>query len=232
LTNVQRGIVLVAGGLVALLAGGCGGNSSAPKGDAPALLRRAKSVVDAAPSAHFTLTSQGVSGQSTDIVSGSGDLVRPDQLKGSFTVSIRGLQADVRVVSTGGVFEALLPFQSHYERTNPADFGLTDPSQLLEPSHGLSSLLTIATGPQLTGQKRLTGELLDEISATVPGSDIPVLPDANPSKPVALVAAIDPGNFQLRQVTLTGPFTSPSNSTFVVTLTKYGETVPITLPST
>ena len=65
----------------------------------------------------------------------------------------------------------------------------------------------------------------------MPGSAIPVLPDANPAQPVTLVAAINPKTHETRQISLTGPFTSTtSNSTFVVTLTNYGETVTITLP--
>ena len=75
------------------------------------------------------------------------------------------------------------------------------------------------------------GSCPDGISATVPGSSIPVLPDADPSAPVTMVAAIDPKTDQIRQIVLTGPFTSASsNSTYVVTLTNYSEAVTITLP--
>ena len=219
-------------GGVAALAAACGGGSSAPKVDAPALLSQAKATVDATPSAHFTLTSRGVTGSGTNITAGEGDLVRPDQLEGTFTVTISGFGAAVKVVSKSGVFEAQLPFQKKFTRTNPASFGLTDPSQLLDPTHGLSSLLTIGTGARAMGQERIAGELLDQVATTVPGSAIPVLPDANPSQPVAMVAAINPTSHQVRQITLTGSFTSKSNSTFVVTLTKYGEAVTITLPPT
>jgi lipoprotein LprG len=218
-------------GLVAVLAGACGGgHGSAPKANAEVLLQRAKATIDAAQSAHFVLTSQGVSGGGTNITGGEGDLARPDQLQGSFTVSIGGFNANVKVVTKGGVFAAQLPFQSKYARTNPATFGLTNPSRLLDPDHGLSSLLTAGTGAKVTGQERLGGELLYEVTSTVPGSAVPVLPNDNPSQPVTMVAAINPNNYQLRQITLTGPFTSSNDSTFVVTLTKYNEPVTITLP--
>jgi lipoprotein LprG len=227
---VPKRQLLIAAGVAALVATACGG-SSAPKVDPQTLLQRAKATVDAAPSAHFTVTSQNVTGSGTDITGGQGDLARPDSLQGSFTVKINGFNASVKVVSKGGVFEAQLPFQTKYTRTNPANFGLTDPAQLLNPSNGLSNLLTVGTGAKSSGQERIAGELLDEVTTTVPGSSIPVLPDANPSQPVTLVAAIDPKTFQVRQITLTGPFTSAtSNSTFVVALTNYGEAVTITLP--
>jgi lipoprotein LprG len=227
---VPRRHVIVAAGVAAVLASACGG-SSAPKVDPQTLLHQAKATVDAAPSVHFTVTSQNVTGSGTNITGGQGDLQRPDALQGSFTITISGLNAAVKVISKGGVFEAQLPFQSKYTRTNPASFGLTDPAQLLDPNHGLSNLLIIGTGAKSSGQERISGELLDEVTTTVPGSSIPVLPDANPSRPVTLVAAINPKSLQVRQITLTGPFTSAtSDSTFVVTLTKYGEAVTITLP--
>jgi lipoprotein LprG len=93
--------------------------------------------------------------------------------------------------------------------------------------------LTHAQGATLAGQTRLSGELLDQVHATVPGSAIPVLPDQDRSRPATLVASINPDSHQLRQVVLTGPFTSKtSDSTYTVTLTNYGEQVTVTLPPT
>jgi lipoprotein LprG len=208
---------------------GCGG-SGGVKADPQTLLRQAKAAIDATPAVHFTLTSRGVSGSGTNITGGQGDVVRPDQLLASFTVTVDGLGASVKVASKGGVFEAQLPFSNGYTRTNPASFGFSNPAQILDPNKGLSSLLLSGTGARVTGQERLSGELLDEVTTTVPGTAVPVLPNANPSKPVAVTAAIDPANHQLRQVTLVGPFTSSTNSTFIVTLTNYGEQTTIDLP--
>ncbi len=213
------------------MAAGCGGSSSASKVNPEVLLQQAKAKLDATSSAHFTLTSQGVSGGGTNLTGGEGDLARPDQLRGSFTVTIDGFSAKVSVVSKGGVFMAQLPFQNHYTKTNPANFGLTDPSVLLDPGHGLSNLLTAGSDPRYTGQERINGELLDEIASTVPGTAIPVLPDAKPSETVMLVAAINPSSHETRQISLTGPFTTASSqSTYIVTLTAYNEPVTVTLP--
>jgi lipoprotein LprG len=135
------------------------------------------------------------------------------------------------VVSVGDVFEAELPFTNHYEKTNPANFGLTNPAELLDPNKGLTNLLALAQNPKTGPTVRVGGELLDTVTYTVPGNDIPVLPDANPSKPVDLTVAVNPTNYQLRSVTLVGPLTSAtSNSTFVLTLSNYDEHVTITLP--
>jgi outer membrane lipoprotein-sorting protein len=230
---VHRGVAFVAVALAAVLASGCGGSSASPKVAPETLLRQAKSTLDATSSVHFQLNSQGVSGGGTNLTGGEGDLARPDQLKGSFTVTVDGIGAPVSVVSKGGVFVAKLPFQTHYTRTSPASFGLSDPSTLLDPSGGLSDLLTAGTDAHYTGQERYHGELLEEITTTVPGSAVPVLPDAKPSQTVTLVAAINPSSYQTRLISLTGPFTNASsNSTYVVTLTGYNQPVTITLPAT
>jgi lipoprotein LprG len=227
---VRVPVAAAAAGLL-LWSAGCSGSSTAARTDPGTELRRAKAAIDAARSLHFTITSQNVGGSGTDLTGGEGDLVRPDGLQGSFTVTISGLKATVKAVSKGGVFEAQLPFQSGYTRTDPSSFGLADPATLLDPGRGLSNLLTVATGAQRAGQERIAGELLDRITATVPGSSIPVLPDANPAQPVQLVAAVNPKTSQVRQITLTGPFTSATaNSTYVVTLTNYDEAVTVTLP--
>jgi hypothetical protein len=214
----------------ALVLAGC---SSSPKVSAPVLLERAKARADSSSSVHFVLTSQNVSLTGTNLVNGQGDLERPDSLRGTFSVAVKGFTAAVKVVSVNGIFEAQVPFATHFEKANPSDFGLSDPGQLLNPSTGLTRLLVLAQKPQLGGQERVNGELLDTVSYTVPGDDIPVLPDENPSTPVRLTVAIDPSNDELRKVTLVGPFTSASsNSTYVVTLNDYNEHVTITLPPT
>ena len=216
---------------VAAILAACG--SSSPKVNAATLLQKAKATVDAASSVHFKLTSSHVSLSSTNLTGGEGDIVRPDSLQGSFSVAINGFTASVKVVSVNGVFEAQLPFSTHYQRTNPSSFGLTDPAQLLSPDKGLTSLLTLASNPRLGPSERVNGELLDTVTYTVPGKSVPVLPDANPSSPVTLTASINPSSDQLRTVTLKGPFTtSKYDSTFVVTLTNYDEHVTITLPPT
>jgi lipoprotein LprG len=215
----------------AAVAGGC--NSSTKHTSASVLLQKAKTTTDSATALHFKLTSKNVSLNSTNITGGEGDAVRPDGLVGSISVAISGFIANVKVAAKNGVFEAQLPFTSHYTKTNPANFGLQDPAQLFNPSTGLTKLLTLSSNPTLGPQERINGELLDTITYQIPGSTIPVLPDENPSQPVTMTVAINPSNYQLRLVTLVGPFTSAtSNSTYTLVLSNYNEHVTITLPPT
>jgi lipoprotein LprG len=229
LTAWRVGTGALAASLVIGIVGACSGG--APNVAAATLLTRAKAKADNSPGVHFALTSSNVSTSGTNILSGSGDLARPDQIQGSFEVSIDGFTAKVGVASVNGVFEALTPFSTHYVRTDPSKFGLTDPAQLLNQNKGLTSLLAIARDPRNTKAERINGELLEDVTFTVPGTAIPVLPDAAPSQPVTLAVAINPESFEMRRVTMTGPLTSAKyNSTYVLTLTNYGQHVNITLP--
>jgi lipoprotein LprG len=174
-----------------------------------------------------------VQGSSIDLTGGTGDLVRPDELTGSFMVSDAGLDVSVAVVEVGGRFYAQPPFANHYSVTNPSTYGLTDPAQLLNPTTGVSALLTSMTGVHTEGQQRLSGELVDVIAGSVPGSQVPVLPDLDRATPVGLTASIDPQSGQLRRVALAGPFTKATATTvYTVTLTAYGEHVHVTAPAT
>lgn len=221
--------------LTALLAAvsACGSSGSVSSAQAKNLLAQGKTTIDNAQAFHFALTTAGVPpGSGTTIVGGSGDLARPDKLVGSFTVSVGGLQATVKVAAGGGKFYAQLPFQTSYTPTDPSSFGVANPAQLISPSGGLSSILGDTTQTTSGGQTRINGEVLDVVSGSVPGTDITVLPDKDPSRPVMVKTLINPSNHQVRQVILTGPIeTTAPTASFSVTLTNYGEHVSLAIPS-
>jgi hypothetical protein len=230
---------LAGGCALAVVAGACGGSARgtthpAAKALPPSvLLRRSRAVLDATRAVHFTLAGHDIVGSSVELTAGSGDLVRPDELTGSFTVSSGGLSGSVGVVEVGGRFYAEPPFASHYSVTNPAGYGLGDPAALLDPTTGVSALLTSMTGVHAEGRRRISGELVAVIGGTIPGRLVPVLPDLARAVPVTLTASIDPTTAQLRQVSLAGPFTSAkATTTYTVTLTDYGEHVTVTAPAT
>lgn len=215
---------------LALACSACG--AATPSVPAAQLLAEAKVALNATNSVHFLITSTDSGGGSV-ITGGEGDLVRPSGLVGTFDVSLVAAlpPVAVKVEAQGPKFYVELPFTSTYVETTPAKYDIANPAQFLSRTDGLSKILGVAMGAQVTGTTRLSGELLDEVSATVAGADIPVISDLAPAKPVAMVADVDPASHQLRQVTLTGPFVKASaDATYVVTLTNYGESVSVTLP--
>ncbi len=212
---------------LALVLAACGGTGT-PSVSAPKLLSGAEAALNATNSVHFVITSTNSGGGSV-ITGGNGYLVRPAGITGSFDVSLSGLPVTLKVLGQGSKFYVQL--FGRYVQTDPAKYDIANPAQFLSRTDGLSQILGVAEGAKVTGTTRLSGELLDQVNATVPGNDIPVISDLAPAKPVQMTADIDPGSHQLRQVTLTGPFVvASSDATYVVTLTDYGKSVRVTLP--
>ncbi|HZU78119.1 MAG TPA: LppX_LprAFG lipoprotein [Dehalococcoidia bacterium] len=213
--------------IVALLLAACG---STP--DAATLLSQAKTTLDSTPAVHFQLTSDAVGGGNGPLITGgSGDIKRPASFTGTLDVTFAGLSASVEAVSAGGKFYVRLPGSPSFQLTNPAAYGFADPGQLMDPNRGLSTLLLRCTSPAVQNDDRLNGELLHEVSCTLPGSVIAaLLVDAAPSKPVNATIGITTDSHQVRRVVLTGPFYTSQNSTFTLVLDNYGENVTVTAP--
>lgn len=196
------------------------------------LLTRAKSLMDGANSAHFTLTSGGAGGSGVVLLGGSGDILRPDSFSGTLTVSLSGFTTTVPAASVNGTFYVRNPLSNHFESADPALYGFADPGRLMDRQDGLSSLLLKCENPSTGSDDRLNGELLHEVSCSLPGQDVKgLLTDAAPDRPVAATAGIAADSGQLRRVVLTGPFySSSSSSTFTLVVVNYGENVTVTAP--
>jgi lipoprotein LprG len=211
-----------------LLLSGCG----TPAINATDQLHKTKTVLDGTRSFHFTLSSADVSGSGPLLTGGRGDMLRPASMSGTLQVSIYGLAISVPVVSVGGTFSVKLPTSPAFVAANPADYGFADPATLIDPNHGLSSLLLSCRSPRVQSDDRYNGEALHEIACTLPGKAVAaLLTSADSSKDVAATFGIDTTTSQLRRVVLTGPFvTVGKDSTYTLILANYGENVSITPP--
>jgi lipoprotein LprG len=231
-------VVVLVAVLVSVLLAGCtrsktpaaaGSSSAGP--DAAATLATAKKTLDAASALHFTLTSDDSKKGATALVGGQGDIARPDSFSGSLDVLVAGQRLRVKVVSVQRTVYAQL-FSSSWAKVDPAQFGFHDPGTFMAPQGGLGDLLSTATNPRLTGEKRRGSEVLRMVAAEVPGSTVArVLTTRDASRAVPAVFGVDIATGQLREATLTGPFFDPSTtSTYTVVLEKYGEQVDIRAP--
>jgi len=226
--------------LASLALAACSGGGSSPgpststaPPDAAALLATARQKLDAAPSAHFTLSSADVPAQGTALIGGVGDAARPDRFKGDLDVRVAGAQVRVAVVSIGGTVYAKLPLTNSFGKVDPAQIGISDPGLLLSPESGVTQLLAKAREPRLGGTTRLFAEVLQEVRAEIPGEVVDqILASADPATPMTGVFGIVQGSGELRRATLTGPFTAKgTNSTYTIVLEKYGAQVDISAPS-
>ncbi len=228
---IRRRRLAIPAGLagLAIVAGACG--YSGPS--AATLLQRARATFDQTTSFHFQLSSQDTPGTGLELTGAVGDALRPDGFAGTLTVQELGLPLAVKVVSTGGGFWVELPFSDDFTKASPSQYGFADPGQLLNPTSGVSTLLTAAENPSIGSSTRYDGESLQQVDATLPGKEVAsLLVDAQPSQPVTAVFSIDTGTYQVREVDLTGPiFEAGHQSTFHVVLDDYGETVSITPPA-
>ena len=229
----RRGVPLLA---LALFAGpvlaGCSGSSSAES--APDLLAHAKHTLDEASSARFVLSSEGAPETGTSLVGGEGDIARPSSFGGTLKVDVMGSTLDLEVVSIDGTVWAQLPFASSFSEIDPAQFGFGDPGALLDPDTGISQLLGEATGAKLGEERRVDGEVVQEVTAEIPGDLVEqILTSADPSTPVQARFSIAPDSGELRRAELTGPFfTAEDDATYILELSDFGADVEITAPPT
>jgi len=219
---------------LAMLAGplmtGCGGDSSSES--APDLLARAKRTLDAADSAHFVLDSEGAPDTGTVLTGGEGDIARPSSFEGTLKVNALGSALDLKVVSVDGTVYAQLPFTTSYSVVDPAQFGFGDPGALLDPDTGISQLLAKAEDAKLGEEKRVGGEVVQEVTAQIPGDLVEqILTSQDPSTPVDARFSIEPKTGELRRAELTGPFyAADQDATFTLQLSDFGADVQITAP--
>jgi hypothetical protein len=226
----RRGQFALLAVLMALPLAGCGGG---PEESPTDLLARAKTTLDEAPSVHFTLDVAG-DPAGDGLVGGEGDLLRPESFQGTLQVRLAGAALGVDVVSVDGTVYAKLPFTPGFSEVDPADYGIGDPAALLDPETGISQFLEQVENPQLGDERRVDGEVVREVTGSIPGDLVEqLLTSKDPSQPVEVTFAITTEGAQLRRAELTGPFfTAEDDATYVVELTDYGADVEISAPPT
>ena len=218
--------------LAALVLAGCGGGGSDESaGD---LLARAKTTLDDASSAHFVLTSDGAATGGSALLGGEGDIARPAAFRGTLQVQAFGSSIDAEVISVDGTVYAQLPLTSGYSVVDPATIGVGDPGALIDPDTGISQLLTAAESPELGEESRVDGEVVREVTGTLPGDLVAdLLTSEDPAQDVTAVFSVATDSGELRQVELTGPFFSAEDSgSYTIVLSDLGADVSITAPPT
>lgn len=217
----------------AALLAGCSSDPEPAPPDPRALLDQAKATVDATPSLHFELTSDNVPSGAPAFTGGSGDAARPAKFKGTLSVSLGVGKVDVAVISVDRTVYATLPFTSGYSVIDPAQFGVPDPGQLLDPTTGITPLLATATEPTLGSEIRVGSDVLREVAARLDGQAVDnVLSVADPAGIFTATFGIEEGTDQLRRAVVTGPFVAAgTDSTFTIVLDRFGAPVDISAPA-
>lgn len=194
-------------------------------------LAAAKAKVDAAPSVHLQLSSSAVPQGASGVVSADGWGKHPPAFKGTFKVSLKGVQADAEITSLGGDVYAKLPLIPGTNKIDPKTFGVPDPAVLFSTDKGLTTLLTATTAPTAGDQVRRGSEVLSTIKGTLPGKAVTNLFLIGDSFGTFSATYGLTDTQELRQVAISGPFFgSGTSSTYTLTLDQYGQPVTITKP--
>lgn len=184
---------------------------------AAGVLQSSTQAMAGVSSATFSLKLTGDT-TSQFVTSVSGSLSLDGQAEGSVTIG--GQPYPFRLV--GGMFYLQNPDRSWVTSAPPFD-----PTQLLDPTNGLSTLLSGATGAKTVDQVGVGGESADEITARVPTTlitQVTNLADGQSSIPATLWIGVTDHRLLQFQVTFRGP---DAQGTTIGTATLKGFNVPL-----
>lgn len=206
---------------------------SANDSAAAEMLAEAKSVLDDTASVHLVLDGENLGSAGTVLKSAEGTVVGPDGFEGEFEIAQSGFGVTVPVVATDGTVWAQLPLSSSWTEVDPEAYGLPDPSAILDPDSGLSALLVLDSEPTADGQTRLGDEVLELITADVPGAELAeAIPVGAPTGDVSVEFGIETDSGELRLARLVGAFYGGSaDQTYRLVLDDYGAEVVIEPPT-
>lgn len=195
-------------------------------------LAAAKKTLDETSGVHLTLDSKGVAAGTTGLLSGDGVLTDAPAFDGRIVVQIAGLKPEVPVVAVGGKVYAQLPLTTGWQEIDPGDYGAPDPSALMSPDRGLSSMLTATTdvekGKSVRGGEG-NKEVLTTYTGTLPASSAAVIVPTVKGDVAATYQVTD--DDELRQAVLTGDFYGTGTTeTYTVGVDGYGTEKDITAP--
>ena len=229
-TSAVAALLLLTGALA-----GCSSDAASPNPtsgvSAAEALAAVKAKVDAASSVHLTLAGKGLPDRVSGVVSADGVGTHAPAFKGTLQVKVNGTQAATDVVAVGGKVYVKLPFTTISTAVDPATLGAPNPAQLFAVDNGITALLTATQNPVAGERTRKGNEVLRTYSGTLSGAqvaDLLVVGDRATTFR-ATYGVTDPGG-ELRTVELTGRFYPGADSTYDLTLDKYGEPVEITKP--
>lgn len=221
---------LVVGLLAAalLLAAGCGGGSGSGQHPPRAQLAAAKKAFDRSPALHITLTADKLPRGVAGLLSAEGQGTHQPGFKGTIKVVQSGLSLTVPVVALGGKTWAKLGL---WQQVDPGQYNAPDPAGLMSTSHGLSSVLTRATGVGQPATKRQGSTTVTRIDAKVPGRLMAgIVPSADPHSLFDAGFTLDKSG-RLVGMVLTGAFYPAADDvTYRFTFSGYGSKATVKAP--
>ncbi len=221
----------LAAGLLAVLllaSAGCGGSDQQADRPPTNRLAAAKRAFDRSPALQISLATHDLPRSVAGLLSADGTGTHQPAFKGEIKVVQSGLSLTVPVVAVGSKTWAKLGI---WQRVDPTQYNAPDPAGLMSLTHGLSSILTGATGVGKAVTKRRGSTTVTEIGAKVPGQLMArIVPSADRNALFDATFTLDKAG-RLVAMVLSGSFyPSADDTTYTFSFTGYGSKSTVRAP--
>ena len=194
-------------------------------------LEQAHTVLAEAGSVHLVLEGADLPDSAIILSAEGSGTMEPAAFDGTITAKVSGIQADVPTIAVDDALYVKLPFAPDFISTTPDDLGVPDPAKLFDVDSGLAGLLTQTEGAEFGEQTRVGGDVTQQVTGTVPGQAVvDLLYVGDESQDFEVEYGLIEEDWEVRTVTITGPFYPPDDATYQVTIDQYGEPVTVTAP--
>ena len=231
-TTGTRARVATAALLVPLALGLAACNKGSAQSASPEeTLAAVKKNLDSTEGLHLSLSTDKLPAGVNGLLAADGVASHDPAFQGDIKVAASGLTASVKVIAVDGKVFAVLPFTTKYAGIDPADYNAPDPAALMDPDHGLSSLLTDAQDVAAGKQQRDGDTVVSTFTGTVPGTTVAaVIPSADPGQAFHATFSVD-DQHRLHEAVLTGPFYPQGGDvTYTIEFSDYGSAHHIKAP--
>ena len=208
----------------------CSGDHARTKSPT-ATLAAAKKNLDATSGVAINLHTDNLPAGVDGVTDATGVGTHAPAFEGKLTVMVKNLSVRVPVISADGQVHAQLPFTTKYVPIDPTEYGAPDPADLMDPTGGISSWLTAATGVTEGDRTRDGDTVVTSYHGKVPGKDVAaVIPSAASDASFPVTFRIDDED-RLVGADISGPFYGGGGDVdYTLTLTGYGTSKTIKAP--
>jgi len=195
------------------------------------VLEFAKTKLDDTSGVKLRIATSDEPNISTYLKDAEGVITRAPAFEGTASAVASGLPVnDAAVISVDGKFHVQV--LGTWQTFKPEDLCAPDPAELLDPDHGVSTVLSDAESIE-EGESEIDGDNRDVVittyTATVPGETVQRILPCAPGDEFKATFSIDSEGV-MRSARLTGEFFSGADMSYTITIVEYGVEKEITAP--
>ena len=231
---MTRRLAIAVVAAVLALSGCSGSDSPSTDGKSPdEVMQAAKKLLDDTTGVELSLSTDDEPSDGDYLASAEGTITTQPAFEGKVSGRVSGIPAsDIDVVAVDGDVWVKIPITG-WTKFDPSKFCAPDPSTLLDPDSGVSSVLTEATGLEAGDSERGgadNNEILTPYTGSVPGDAIRAILPCAQGDSFDATFRVD-GDGYLRSAELTGAFFSGTDDiTYTIDVQQYDVDKDISAP--